>query len=274
MFNIINIIKKTPNYFRAFGLLRGFYLLIKLENGINSDIINSIFVPWLNKTINIRNIISDKSIFWQCIVQKQYDLDLFPQTKRLNEIYKTLCKNNISPLIIDCGGNIGLSVIHFNFLFPNADIVVLEPDKDNYEMLKKNIININEKVKPILGGIWNEQCFLEIDNPTAGSAAFQVKQKMTGNQNGINGYTINDILSQSENTDIFIVKIDIEGAQKQLFEKNTEWLNKVHLLIIEIDDDKFPWEGTSQPFFKCISNYPFEYLIKGENLFCFRDFSK
>jgi FkbM family methyltransferase len=43
------------------------------------------------------------------------------------------------PVIIDCGGNIGLSVLYFKYLFPNSVITVFEPSPPVFEILKENI---------------------------------------------------------------------------------------------------------------------------------------
>ena len=32
-----------------------------------------------------------------------------------------------------------------------------------------------------------------------------------------------------------------------------------------------PWRGSSRPFFQCVGQLPFDYLLRGENIFCFRD---
>jgi FkbM family methyltransferase len=44
-----------------------------------------------------------------------------------------------SPLIIDCGSNIGLSVIYFKHLYPDARILAFEPDPQIFEVLRRNI---------------------------------------------------------------------------------------------------------------------------------------
>src|SRR5688572_21649310 len=43
------------------------------------------------------------------------------------------------PFIIDCGANIGLSVIYLKTLSPGATILAFEPDEKNFELLSKNI---------------------------------------------------------------------------------------------------------------------------------------
>ena len=42
-------------------------------------------------------------------------------------------------IILDCGANIGLSVLYFKKCFPTCKILAFEPNPDVYEILKKNI---------------------------------------------------------------------------------------------------------------------------------------
>lgn len=43
------------------------------------------------------------------------------------------------PLIVDCGSNIGLSVIFFKHLYPGARILAFEPDPQAFEALRTNV---------------------------------------------------------------------------------------------------------------------------------------
>lgn len=43
------------------------------------------------------------------------------------------------PLIVDCGSNIGFSILFFKFLYPESTIYAFEPDPDTFRMLQKNI---------------------------------------------------------------------------------------------------------------------------------------
>jgi hypothetical protein len=60
-----------------------------------------------------------------------------------------------------------------------------------------------------------------------------------------------------------LLKIDIEGGEKQLFESNYEnWLPKTKCIIIELHDGVLK---EAQNFFKAISKYDFSYF-NSENL--------
>ncbi len=44
-----------------------------------------------------------------------------------------------TPTIIDCGGNIGMSVLYFKYLYPGAIITVFEPSREVLPSIRKNI---------------------------------------------------------------------------------------------------------------------------------------
>jgi FkbM family methyltransferase len=62
----------------------------------------------------------------------------------INEVFGNLsyifsCKNDNAPRIIDCGSNIGLSVLFFKKLYPKAKITAFEPDPEAFDILSKNV---------------------------------------------------------------------------------------------------------------------------------------
>ena len=63
--------------------------------------------------------------------------------------------------------------------------------------------------------------------------------------------TINKILSDYNKLNFypFIIKIDIEGHEKELFEKNIEWFDKFKIVIIEIHDWMLPSKSVSKNYF-------------------------
>jgi FkbM family methyltransferase len=229
-------------------------------------------VPGCPGPINLRDTVSDHSIFWQCIVQRQYDMIHFPQSERLMSAYRGFIENGERVLIIDCGGNIGLSALYLASLFPSATVYAVEPDKSNFELLKDNTAALDGRVVALRGGVWQESGNLTIVNPESGSAAFRVAATEVVESDSIRAFTINEICALAGVQFPFIVKIDIEGAQANLFKGDTSWVGNAHLIMLELDDWLMPWQGTSRPFFASVSRYPFDYLISGETIFCFRDF--
>lgn len=65
----------------------------------------------------------------------------------------------------------------------------------------------------------------------------------------------------------FIVKVDIEGAEADIFAGNTDWLKNTPLVIIELHDWLMPKQGTAAGFLQCIAGQPRDFIAMGENVF-------
>jgi FkbM family methyltransferase len=206
------------------------------------------------------------------MVAEQYNVDRFPNhARRLQNVYEKMLREGKKPLIIDAGANIGMSALWFVHKYPEAYIFAIEPDRDNYELLVKNTQGLGNQIIPFFGGIWSRDTRLCINNKDAGAQHYQTSETQADNQHAFDAITIEKILSRVGAESIFIAKIDIEGSQKELFRENTDWVKCTNLIVLELDDWLLPWAGTSRPFFSCVSQYPFDYLLDGENIFCFQD---
>lgn len=248
-------------------------MLFRIERRLakKSNQIDEIDVPDYEAKVFLRRQVGDHATFWQCQVKNEYDFGVYPQSERLIAEYNRRISNNQKVLIVDCGANIGLATLWFANRFPEATIYSVEPEDENFVMLERNSAAYGERIVPIKGAVRSKKEWVRITNPNAGSAVFQVG--ITDDmESGIEGFTIDEICRQAGVDMPFIVKIDIEGGQANLFSDNTNWVPNAHLISLELDDWLLPWRGTSRPFFSCLSQYPFDYLLGGESIFCFRDF--
>ena len=268
-----DILPRLPNYIRAFGWLVGIRLLLAMHraNVKQCDHVRAWKIPGYQAVIHLRDTVSDHATFFQCIVRNQYAFNSFPQGRELQQSYEIEVSRGRQPLIIDCGGNIGLSTVWYAQQMPLARIVVVEPDLNNFNLLKRNVAIYGKRVTVIHGGVWDRPANLQILNPESGSAAFRVAELLTDSQIGLRAYSIDELCVLGGGGDPFIVKLDIEGAQAQVFRSNTDWTKRTRLIALELDDWLMPWKGTSRPFFLELANQPFDYLIAGEAIFCFRD---
>ena len=205
--------------------------------------------------------------------EKKYDLTIRENTSDLTVVIDVLKKEQYKPLttlenvntIIDAGGNIGCTSIYLAQKYPNAKIYTIEPDKDNFNVLVKNTKKY-KNIIPINKGLWGENKILEIVNNGLGEWGIQTFETENINQeNVIETITMTDLMNQYNINTIDILKIDIEGAEKNVFSYNYEWLKKVRQFSIELHDRMV--NGCSNTFFKCISNYPeFKMSIHSEDL--------
>lgn len=267
-----NGVRQIIGFVRAFGIIAGLrlwcalfmqYYVLRREDF-------DLRVPGTVAPIYLRR--RDLPIFWQIMIMQEYDLASLPQTTELLKEYQAVLLEGRRPLIVDCGGHIGLSAVWFATHFPEALIYVIEPDLSNFDLLRRNTAQYAQVI-PLHGGVWNQPCRLMISNPLAGNASFRLQKIHEGMKvpqcKMLQGFNIEGVCPPRDVCSLFIVKIDIEGAEGELFHGPVEWLHNAKLVIIELHDWLLPWHGTSRSFFKKLAENSFDVVLRGENLLCF-----
>jgi FkbM family methyltransferase len=208
----------------------------------------------------------DRGVINQMFQQQDYNLDMFAQGKALLEYYNNKINNRQKALIIDAGANIGASAVYFSLLYKQSFIYAIEPEKNNCSLLKLNLKSLDAEI--FEGAIGCENGFMFLHDPGLSDWGFRV-----GKNGSIQVPVIspNTILKNMENRNLFpfIFKIDIEGGEGELFRANLDWIDKFPLIVIELHDWMLPFQGTSRNFIKAIGAYDFDFLYRGENIFCF-----
>jgi hypothetical protein len=74
-----------------------------------------------------------------------------------------------------------------------------------------------------------------------------------------------------ENSRLFLVKIDIEGFEIDVFSGRLDWIADAYVVVIEPHDWMLPGEFSSRNFMKAMVEHEFEIFIIGENLFFVRN---
>jgi FkbM family methyltransferase len=131
------------------------------------------------------------------------------------------------PYIIDCGANIGLSVIYMKKLYPNAEIVAFEPDDQNYEILTKNVQSGGySNVILRKEAVWIENTMVHFT--ARGSTDSHISLQGAGSAN-VRAIRLKDLLTRK----IDFLKIDIEGAEYAVIKDIAEKLDLVQNLFVE-----------------------------------------
>jgi FkbM family methyltransferase len=185
------------------------------------------------------------------IRRKGSDIKVF-ETVILQEEYKSskdqlAFPNNHQPQIIDAGGNIGFTTIYLHAFFPAASFIVVEPDVDNYELLKKNIgANEIEKATLLQNALWVNEDELEIDDSFRDGQEWSLTVRsadgsaVEGKKKKVKGVTLSALQKHTDFHEIDLLKIDVEGAERFLFEDALfiSTIEKhVKNLVIEIHDE-------------------------------------
>lgn len=213
--------------------------------------------------ISIRTKSSDALVVRQVFGNKEYDMSSFGQFKKLQRHYDEICKSNLIPIIIDAGANIGATSIWFAKRFPRARILAVEPDGENAACCRMNVMSF-ANIEIIEAAIGSSPGFASLKNDSG--EAWAVRTERGDEKEGVRICTVDELLQAVPHGRLFIVKIDIEGFEADLFDRNTAWLEEVAAVLIEPHDWMLPGKGSSRSFQKAIALHNFEIMIKGENL--------
>jgi FkbM family methyltransferase len=145
----------------------------------------------------------------------------------VKEIYKFQAEK--APFIIDCGANIGMSILYFKELFPKAEIIAFEPDPTIFKILNRNISSFNlNNVKTINSALGTLEG--KVDFYSEGSDSGRIGQHIEKS----NKISVSQVLlSKYLTKEVDLLKIDIEGAETDVIEEIRNELSFVKRIFIE-----------------------------------------
>ncbi len=122
-----------------------------------------------------------------------------------------------SPVIIDCGANVGISVLYFKWKYPNSKIIAFEPNPNVFRLLEKNVQqNHLQGVEVFNYCLAEEEGEIEFfinDNPGT------MEGSVLAERGGTRILKVKSVrLSTYINGAIDVVKMDVEGAEIKILE--------------------------------------------------------
>ena len=166
-------------------------------------------------------------------------------------------------LIIDGGANVGYASLYFNHHYPKTKIIAIEPDEQNFRLLEYNT-QYYPNIKCLRTGIWRDDSWLKVKDIGLGAWGMVTEQSSESELNALRAMSISSILAYANCDYIDLLKLDVEGAEKEIFSSNYEsWLPRVKVLVIELHDRLKT--GCSKALFSAVSKFDFSFEIRGEN---------
>lgn len=212
-------------------------------------------LPILKYPFHMRVPSSDFPTFQQIFINQEYDFSVIREPK----------------LIFDAGANIGLAAIYFANKYPNSQIIAIEPDKDNFALLQMNVASY-ANIIPLYAALWYKNDIIDLIDPGLGKWGYMTLELSNSDKkqqikNQVQGLTVNTIMQKYSVEHIDIMKIDIEGAEKEVFSNSYLWLDKVDAIIIELHERMK--SGTNRSFYNGSNGFDYEWQ-KGENIYLSR----
>ncbi len=212
MLRKLMVLKLLKNHFKLYDAFQLLTTLLQKKS--------SVYLKQLKITLYFRKDSKDYETFEEIFQKNIYDVALpfIPVT------------------IVDAGANVGFASLFFKLKYPKSHILAIEIESENIEMIKKNTAQISN-FEVISKALYNRKAYFKIENPFNATNSFQINETEDVNNFDIESITVDEVLTYKKWKTIDVLKIDIEGAEKQLFENNYQsWIPKVKVIMIETHD--------------------------------------
>jgi FkbM family methyltransferase len=219
--------------------------------------------------VHVRNTV-DQGTADQIFVHEDYAFRKLERFQEIKAWFQDIIEAGETPLTIDCGANIGLAAKYFSREFPGSCILCVEPDEQNLAEARKNNTG-DANVHFLRAAVGAQRAKGSITNMGAATNAFQVR----AGDGDIDVLTMEDLIHQgsghARRARLFIVKLDIEGYEENVFAGDPSWIDSVPVLVVELHDWMLPGRAVSRNFLKAIADRNRDLVILGENLFSIRN---
>ena len=173
-----------------------------------------------------------KKKVWQLkgIILRRYTTDFhaFRQIffhNELNELINFIGTESIST-ILDAGANVGMTALKLETVYPGAKMYCIEPDANNFRTLEANITYNSLNAIAVQTAVWSKSAKLYFDHTFRDGREWSitVTENNTGSHS-IEAVSINDLVRIFNLRQIDLLKMDIEGSEKEIFEAGEDALS-------------------------------------------------
>lgn len=155
-------------------------------------------------------------------------------------------------LVLDLGANIGVAAALLAERFPAATVLAVEPDAGNFDLLRQNAAPFGDRVRCVRACVAGARrrvtldrtafegepwAFAMADAPGAGAEGEGGGSGGGAGDESIDAVTIDDLLAGAgieASATIDLVKCDIEGAEREVFESCAPWIGRARVLVVEL----------------------------------------
>lgn len=220
--------RRAERYSRAFGPYRARWLLLREALGAKGQVTWPTGATKLYLRLNTTDIGVWASVF----DREEYGRPLSFRPR----------------FILDAGAYTGLSAVYFACKYPEATVAAIEPEYSNFAMLEKNA-RAFPNIVPLHAALWYEEGAVSLYDRNRGHWAFSLTppdQDHHLNRMEVEAMTIPSVMRRFNVDTVDILKIDVEGAEKEIFAHSDAWIARVRVIFAELHDRLRP--GCTEAF--------------------------
>jgi len=203
---------------------------------------------------------------------RNHSSDVFVYRSLITDNEYNFVSSQEPEVIIDAGAHIGLAAIQFANKFPNAKIISIEPEKNNFYLLEQNTKKYSNIIA-LQAALWDKVGEIELLDTGFDSWGFMTANDsqhdkynvpLLQKKHNVRSVTIESLFSEYNLSRIDILKMDIEGAEIEVFRNHSPWVNHVRSIIVELHGRIRP--GCGKAFRKIAKKFD-DVAIAGEDFY-------
>jgi len=134
--------------------------------------------------------------------------------------------------VVDLGANVGLTTLFFAPSFPDARYVCVEPNPANAAVLRRNVAWLGPRAEVVEAAVTDQSGQVAFDDNRPSYDGHIAGPGQTGRM--VRCCTLDEIAASCGLDRIDVLKIDIEGAEREVLRGNPACLRDVGVIIIEL----------------------------------------
>jgi FkbM family methyltransferase len=142
--------------------------------------------------------------------------------------------NRAPRTIFDLGANIGLTMAHYAVLFPQAQILGVELDADNFALCQQNTAPYRDRCTALCGAVWKEDGEVTYGRRRGFEWGFAVGSAPGDEQVTAPAFSMDSLFERGGWPAVDFVKMDIEGAERDVLRDGAGWSSKVASIGVEV----------------------------------------
>ena len=195
--------------------------------------------------VRLRLDTTDVAVYVDVLLDEEYAFD-YPVEPRV---------------IVDAGSHIGLATVWFARRFPSATIVALEMEPANFALLEANARRF-PNVHVLHAALWPSTSTISVVDSDVDTWAYQAVEG-----GDVEALTVDDVMKRFEFERIDLLKLDVEGAEREIFATSARWIDRVEMIVAELHDRYR--EGCTAAFEEATASFLVR-AVRGENVLAAR----
>ena len=182
-------------------------------------------LPQMANPVAIRTGMSDMQVFHDIFIWGEYSF-LKPVVEHTT--------------VLDIGANVGYSSTYFAGIYPQCEVVAVELMHSNFEQLNRNTAFLGKRITTLEAAVWSHNDGVSIADDTFrdGDAWSHHASEAKDGKSLVPSITMFDLMQKHAMPRVNICKIDIEGAEFELFATgNRRWVDNCDVILLEIHED-------------------------------------